>query len=216
MSSVGVYGFNYPEDSNEEIPLQGDDDPFCESKILAEEIVKKFHEPGKFDVVIIRPGDIYGAQSNSWIKRPLKLMKEGKFFLPGEGNGMMNHVYIENLMEGIWLSINQNSKFNIFNITDGQRTTTKEYFTEVAQLIQIKKLPSLPLWVMRILANFNEWIYAPFKKVPPLNSSSLNFLTRKNSFSIDRARSELGYKPKYNLSSAMKKIKVDLERNQSP
>jgi nucleoside-diphosphate-sugar epimerase len=90
LSSVMVYGFNYPRLVSEEGPLRGENNPYCGTKIEGERVVQRHHQAGTFEVTVIRPGDVYGPGSVPWVIRPFELMRAGIFVLPSAGQGIVN------------------------------------------------------------------------------------------------------------------------------
>ena len=70
ISSVMVHGFDFPDGVPEDGPTGGFDNPYCATKIRSEALALAAHEPGVFDVYVVRPGDVYGPGSIPWTERP--------------------------------------------------------------------------------------------------------------------------------------------------
>src|SRR5262249_55924364 len=68
LSSVMVYGFTYPDGVDEDGPLRGENNPYCQTKIESEAALRELLPSG---VTIVRPGDVYGPGSIPWVVRPL-------------------------------------------------------------------------------------------------------------------------------------------------
>ena len=62
LSSVMVYGFEYPEDVGEEGPLDGQGNVYNDTKLASEQVALSFNSDA-FAVLVIRPGDVYGTDS---------------------------------------------------------------------------------------------------------------------------------------------------------
>ncbi|WP_354666143.1 NAD-dependent epimerase/dehydratase family protein [Nostoc sp. GT001] len=54
LSSVMVYGFNYPDGVTESGPLSGENNPYCQTKIEAETAVLELNHPPDFGIIVIR------------------------------------------------------------------------------------------------------------------------------------------------------------------
>ena len=134
LSSAMVYGFNYPENVTEDAPLTNEDNPYCQTKIEAEEAILELNSPPDFGAIVIRAGDVYGPGCIPWIVRPLHLMGQKLFAYVNDGQGVINHVYVDNLVDAIFLSIEKEAYGEIFNVTDGQKTSWKEYFLLLAEI----------------------------------------------------------------------------------
>lgn len=143
ISSALVYGFEYPENVTEEQSLPVIDNPYCQTKQAAEKALMQLNSPS-FGVIIIRPGDVYGPGCIPWIIRPLLMMRQKLFAYAGDGKGICNHLYIDNLIDAIFLALEKEAYGEIFNITDGQETSWKNYFTSLAEIENLPVPSSLP------------------------------------------------------------------------
>ena len=211
-SSVMVYGFNYPDNVTEAGPFSGDNNPYCQTKIEAEKELLKLNSPD-FGVIIIRPADVYGPGSNAWVIRPLSLMRKRKFFLANGGTGMMNHVYIDNLIDAIFLTIQKQTFGEAFNITDGQETSWKEYATRLAKVANLPKPFSLPASTIKFLIRLQRFQEKMLGQQPEILPESIDFLTRRYAYSIEKARNKLGYTPKVSLDEGMEYIREWLQKS---
>ena len=104
------------------------DNPYCETKLESDRLALGLHAPGAFDVTVIRAGDVYGARSRPWVLRPLDLMRKRIFFLIDGGRGTMNHVHVDNLLDGVFAALDRRASGEAFNVTDGAHTTFADYF----------------------------------------------------------------------------------------
>jgi nucleoside-diphosphate-sugar epimerase len=210
-SSVMVYGFNYPNKVTEEGPFSGDNNPYCQTKIEAEKELLKLNSPD-FGVIIIRPADVYGPGSHSWVIRPLSLMHQRKFFLANGGSGVMNHVYIDNLIDAIFLAIEKEAYGEAFNITDGQETTWKEYATRLAKAANLPKPFSLPASVVKFLIRLQCLQQKTLGQEVDILPESIDFLTRRYAYSIEKAKNQLGYTPNISLDQGMEYVREWLQK----
>ncbi len=204
LSSVLVYGFNYPDQITEDGPLRGENNPFCQTKIDSESEVLKFNHPPEFGVIVIRAGDIYGPGSDAWVTRPLKLMQQKKFVLINGGSGYINHVYIDNLVDGIFLALEKEAYGEAFNITDGCQTTWKDYYLKLADIGGMAKPISMPAFLVKKAAYLQNNI----------SPAAIDFTTRPHTYSTCKAQKNLGYFPQINLEEGMKRTKNWLKSNE--
>jgi nucleoside-diphosphate-sugar epimerase len=51
-------------------------------------------------------------------------LRRGQLWVPGDGAGIMNHVYVDNLLDAIFLALDKLDKAggHVFNVTDGAVT----------------------------------------------------------------------------------------------
>jgi nucleoside-diphosphate-sugar epimerase len=206
LSSVMVYGFNYPDSVAEDGALRGEQNPYCQTKIESEQELLKLHDSPAFNIIIIRAGDVYGPGSLHWTTRPLLLMHKRLFILANGGRGAINHLYIDNLIDAIFLAIEKESYGEIFNITDGENTSWKIFFMKLADIARLPSPISLPADVVKILIRL-RCFYLNARGIPlDLLPESIDFITRPYPYSIVKAQTQLGYQPKVSLEEGMKYI----------
>ncbi|RUT06969.1 putative oxidoreductase [Dulcicalothrix desertica PCC 7102] len=211
MSSVLVYGFDYSNNIAEDGKLKGDNNPYCQTKIEAEDAILKFNDPS-FGVVIIRAGDVYGPGSIPWVVRPVTMMRQNMFACVNDGKGVMNHVYIDNLVEAVFLAIEKQPYGEIFNITDGSETTWKEYFTRLAATVNLAPPFSLPKDEIKLFLQLRHQGQKLFRKEADILPESVDFMTRPYAYSIAKAKNLLNYQPKINLDEGMQLTKQWLQQ----
>jgi nucleoside-diphosphate-sugar epimerase len=213
LSSVMVYGFKYPQLVAEDGELRGEENPYCQTKIESEQELLKLHNPPFFNVIIIRAGDVYGPGSMHWTVRPLLLMQKRLFILANEGRGAINHLYIDNLVDAIFLTLEKESYGEVFNITDGQQTSWKTFFIKLADTAKLPAPISLPARTVKSLIRLRCFYQQVLGKELDLLPESVDFMTRPHPYSIAKARTQLGYEPNIDLEAGMLRIQTWLKGN---
>ncbi|MEC4881360.1 MAG: NAD(P)-dependent oxidoreductase [Scytonema sp. PMC 1070.18] len=212
ISSVLVYGFSYPNRVTEDGPLRGENNPYCETKIEAEKALLELNDPSNFGIIILRPGDVYGPGSIPWIVRPLLMMRQRLFAYANDGRGIINHVYIDNLIDAIFLAIEKETYGEIFNVTDGQETSWKEYFTYLAEVAGLPAPFSLPKDELKLFLKLRYQGQKLFRKQADILPEVVDFMSRPHAYSIDKAQRLLTYKPKIDLKEGMKRTQEWLKK----
>jgi nucleoside-diphosphate-sugar epimerase len=208
LSSVMVYGFDYPPFVAEEGPFRGEGNPYCETKLESDRLALSLHAPGTFEITVIRPGDVYGARSRPWVLRPLELMRKRLFFLIDGGRGTMNHVHVDNLLDAVFLALEKRAAGEAFNVTDGGQTSFADYFGRLASMLGRKRLPSAPGALVRRGFALAGRAGAQIGIRLPVSSAAVDFVSRPHPYSIARVRRVLGYEPRVSLDQGM----TDIER----
>ncbi len=212
ISSALVYGFNYRDRITEDGPLSSENNPYCQTKIEAEQALLQLNDPPNFGIIIIRPGDVYGPGSIPWIVRPLVLMRQNLFAYANNGQGIINHLYIDNLIDAIFLAVEKETYGEIFNITDGQETSWKEYFTRLAEMAGLPVPFSLPKDELKLFLKLRYQGQKLFRKPADLLPEVVDFMTRPYAYSIEKAQKDLNYKPTIDLEQGMQLTKEWLKK----
>lgn len=160
ISSVAVYGSHQPEEVNEKTSVQFSDDEYGNSKIRAEEICGDLISRG-LSVVIIRPAIVFGPFSPIWTVGVIKRVLVGGWEDVEGINGLCNSVYIDDLVDCLFLSIKIDEAAGETFIVSGEPPITWiEFFRAHIQLAglspplkisrsrrRVKTLLSNALWV---------------------------------------------------------------------
>lgn len=138
-------------------PFQPDDTPhpmddYGKSKALAEAELLKMHEPGVFEVVVIRPCLVYGAGVKANFKSLMKLAQKGWPLPFGLIRNKRSLVSVDNLIDLIYISMSHpKAAGQIFLISDDKDLSLPELIQNMAQSLgrKILFLP-VPLFLFRL------------------------------------------------------------------
>lgn len=202
LSSVMVYGFSYPPDVEEDGPLRGEGNPYCQTKIESEQALLSLDSPD-FGVTVIRPGDVYGPGSIPWIARPLEMMQKGVFFLPNRG--VINPVYVDNLVDAILLVMDGRARGEAFNVTDGVAVPCAAYFGRLAAAAGLASPRTIPAPVMMGLAGLLGFAGRIGLTKEEASVDTVRYLSRPYAYSIAKAERVLGYSPKVRLEEGFER-----------
>jgi nucleoside-diphosphate-sugar epimerase len=206
LSSVAAYGFDFAATAREDDPLRPMGNTYVDTKIASEHIVLASHARGAIDCTIIRPTDVYGPGSRPWVVLPLEMMRSGKFLLPAHGRGIFSPVYIDDLVEGIVLAtVNPAGRGQIFNIGDGTTPTCSEFFGYHASMLGKAGPRTTGTAAARALAQMVGNLTRLFGGNSELGVGTVDMLSRKAGYSIEKAGRLLGYRPQVDLEEGMRR-----------
>jgi nucleoside-diphosphate-sugar epimerase len=211
LSSVMVYGFNYPANVTEDGPFADDGNIYNETKLSSERIALGFNDES-LAVTVIRPGDVYGLGSVPWVERPLAMIKAGQMLLPTVAGacGVINHVHVDNLIDGILLAMEKDTGAGVFTLTDDEATPVDEFFAYHAAMLGRRTPPKLPAKLALPVLKAAQAALPKMGIQLPFKADGIRFLCRANKVSCDKAKRELGYQPKINLTSGMQRLEEEL------
>ena len=84
LSSIVAYGNSAEGELDEEQPVHADGGSYVLTKLASEHTVLAAQAKSSLEVVIIRPGDVYGPGSRPWVILPLEAIAKGQFMLPAK------------------------------------------------------------------------------------------------------------------------------------
>ena len=205
FSSVRAFSdVDFPDGVTEEHPVRTDGNPYVDTKVASEQVALQAHAADEVAVTVIRPGDVYGPGSRPWTMLPLAEIRANRFALPAMGRGVFSPVFVENLIDGVILAIEEpRAAGQVYVLSDGVGVTTKDFFANYFRMIDRRGPVCLPTPVALALARLNELAYRFRSGTTEVNPATIRYLTRRGTYSIDKARRELGYEPQVDLAEGM-------------
>ena len=204
-STGGVHGHISDPPANEDAPFNPGD-VYQETKLEAERVARMFGRTHSLDVVIARPIGIYGPGDSRFLKM-FRGLARGRFPLLGSGEIFYHLTYIEDLVEGFRLCGEVPAAAGGTFLLAGPRyTTLNELIALIAKELNVAPprfhWPVWPFWTAGLLC---EAVCVPLRIEPPLYRRRVDFYTKSRAFDITRARTELGYDPKIDLSDGVRR-----------
>ncbi len=146
---------------------------YANSKSAGDQVVKNYRQQQGLHGNIIYPGLIYGPEDNNFIPTLGRYLKKGVVFFIRGGERHCPAVFIDDLCELFWQTINQAPASGRDFIGVGkQEVGVHEFISELASLMQLTK-PSkvVPKWLLMPLAIVMDKLYQlAGKKHPPMIS----------------------------------------------
>ncbi len=87
ISSIVAYGNTAEGELDENHPVHADGGSYVLTKLASEHAALAATVNSTMELVIIRPGDVYGPGSRPWVVLPLEAINKGQFMLPAKGEG---------------------------------------------------------------------------------------------------------------------------------
>ena len=209
LSSIVAYGNAAEGELDEDQPVHADGGSYVLTKLASEHTVLAAQARSSLELVIIRPGDVYGPGSRPWIILPLEAINKGQFMLPAKGEGFFRPIYIDDLVRGIALAVStQEASGEIFNLSCEGYISTKEFFSHHYQW----KNKRGPMVVSTKLALFAA---AAATKIANLtggvneaSTATITQLCTKSWFSIAKAERILGWKSEVSFDEGIERSRM--------
>ncbi|MGH9383641.1 MAG: NAD-dependent epimerase/dehydratase family protein [Vicinamibacterales bacterium] len=202
-STGGVHGHIANPPANEDAPFNPGD-VYQRTKLEAEKAAREFQGSAGPEVVVVRPTGIYGPGDTRFLKM-FRGIARGRFPLLGSGQVFYHLTFVDDLVEGIWLSANVPAAAGRTYILAGPRYTTLEALIGlVAKELRVepprRHWPVWPFWLAGLAC---EAFCVPLGIEPPLYRRRVDFYTKSRAFDTTRARTELGFAPRVDLEEGI-------------
>lgn len=206
LSSIVAFGFDVPRDVDERHPVRPNGVPYVDTKVASEQVVLQAHGAGEIACTIIRPGDVYGPGSHYWTVTPVRELAAHRLVLPAMGHGTMSPVYVDDLVAGIMLAAgHERGAGEVFTLSGGRDTEAREYFGHYARMLGRDRVPVAPTPVVAALAAVVGHVGRLRGSAPEVTPAAVRYLARSGTYSIEKARSTLGFCPAVDLDEGMRR-----------
>ncbi len=219
FSSLGVYAARHHHGTDENEPLPAHHiDGYTQTKVESEQLVLSYHRQHQLPVVVLRPGFIYGPRDRTLMPKLLENLRQRKVRYIDGGKRAMNCIYIGNLVEAALLAVEKPEAVGqIYNLTDGQFVSKRHFIDSIVEGMGLPrpKPVSVPLWAARIMA---WWMERNARKknspkAPRVTQGRLKLFGLNLDFSIDKAKRQLGYRPRWTFDDGMRETVAWYKQN---
>jgi len=207
ISSAALHGFQNLRFMDEETTLPESKFPYCRTKKEAEQWLFKFSQSSKMELVVLRPGNVFGPADHTFIEKYLEAMQANKIVYIDGGKHWTCPTFIGNLSEGIIQACFEPKALDqVIILTDGLEIDWKTFTEKFAEGLDLRTVKiSVPYHAAYFLAYLMEVIYKilGLKKAPLLTRYRISNGGRDYHFSIEKARAVLHFEPKISFSEAV-------------
>lgn len=151
LSSAAVFGQNLPLGTHDfsKIPLSHSH-PYNAAKAKAERRFFELRSRGSTELVILRPSIVYGPRSR-WIVEFVDRLISGKAWWLNDGQGIVNSLYIDNLLHAIERALLSKGEGQAFMVRDATSLTWRQFYRPfIAALgFDMKAIANMPYTAKR-------------------------------------------------------------------
>src|SRR5712692_4010926 len=208
LSSIAVFGLAASGEVNDQTRCAHSGDPYCDTKCDAEERAFRAHREGRLPVTILRPSAVYGPGSTHWSVVPIKRIKKGKMRLFNGGRGLLNYVYIDNLVDAILLAAQDDrAPGEAFIVNDGA-VTWREFFGALARMAGRNGIPSIPLWAAKLWVRYRNLVAALRGESFRVHPNALGFLVATAVYRQTAIEQKLGHRSRVGLEEGLRRTEA--------
>lgn len=203
-STTGVLGVTGPVPAKEDAPF-APTNPYEATKLEGELLALKAQREDGLPVSVVRPGLVYGPGDLHLLSFFTTINKGIPPIIDG-GKALIHPVYIDDMTDAFMLCAERPQAIgHSYNIAGNAPVSFRQLATAIAHSLN-KPEPrvDVPLWLALIASDIFSIIPGFQGERAPLTRSRVKFLTNSRVYSIERARTDLGYSPLVGLDEGMK------------
>jgi nucleoside-diphosphate-sugar epimerase len=209
-SSIAPYGPSETEKCESSIPVP--ETPYGGSKLVAEKINIAWHNlwPCGNQLVIVRPGVVFGPGEMGNVSRLVRAVMGGYFVFIGNKDTRKAGVYVKELTSAmLWALDEGESKCKILNVSMNPGPSVEEYVSAISDVASVKKtVLNMPFLFVYLCARVLDLIFGIVKIDNPVSPIRVMKLVRSNNIK-PKYMEEKGYEYMYTLAGAMRDWKTD-------
>ena len=200
VSSVSVYGHPSNVLVGEEYPCS----PvtrYGKTKYEAEKVVEEFHKRDKVLSTIIRPVITYGP-GDTWgmVAKLISLINLNRYLTIGNGENRVHLIYINDLIDGLMLVLNNPAVRGRTYILAGEEPITINRLVGIISVALGTRVINLhiPTWFAKLTAQSMELLYRllAINKEPLVTLDKIDIMCRDRAFDFKRGKEDLRFAPK--------------------
>jgi len=221
VSTLSVYGRTADGDLDEASAYGPCTDGYCASKRAAEEAVLAAHRERGLDVVVVQPTVVYGPGGLAWTVTPLAAVTERRALLVDGGRGLANAVYLDDVVDALLLAASPAAPAGErFLVSAAEPVTWRDFYRAyegIALPPGARGTISVAAAELRAAARRRHRLAERLRDegldlrpaedtAPALPEHAVDFFAARTRVRIDRARRDLGYRPRFDLASGMERV----------
>lgn len=217
LSSMCVHSQCPAPGTTEDTPLNNNQLlPYNSAKIDAEQKLLQLWTKGLVEVVIFRPGIVFGPRSGRVIDIANQLLSGSAYFI-NQGKGICNTVYVDNLVHAMRLAMTaKGADGQAFFVGDRELVTWRDFYRPFAEAlgVDLTQIPSVPIpefdkasrkqqvissirdsqWMQKILSQMSDQFKKTIKQSITKQKISSSKKSEVSSLTSNYAPSERHYK----------------------
>jgi nucleoside-diphosphate-sugar epimerase len=208
MSSLGVYAPRDHFGSDESVAIEPSGlDPYTRTKAEAERLVCEAMAAGRIAGTVLRPGFVYGPRDRHLLPRLVASLRADRFAYFGDGTSKLDNTGVDNIAHATMLALDVPAALGgVFNVTDDPLVTRRQFVETVARCAGVAPPQRhIPKRLARALAwSVDRGARLAGRASPPLlTMARYKFLALNLEYSIERAKTVLGYRPVRSFDDGM-------------
>jgi nucleoside-diphosphate-sugar epimerase len=200
ISSIAVYGPVRSGTVTEATPLWKGVELYGDSKIAAEEAARAA-TGSRVELVIVRPGMVYGPRSRGWTIRLIKWIDEYRPAMVAGGHGYARPIFIENFLDALIRCAQQPVSGEAFTLIDAN-IRWRDYLEQYARMVgrPVRSVSYVTSW---LIALTDETRALLTRRPPRVRRTALGYAVSHALFSTEKASRLLGWSPRTSMPEAM-------------
>lgn len=206
ISTIAVFGHGAGRNTRETSPRRRSGLAYPDSKLEAEEVVRGLIRERGLPAIILHPSQVYGPNDRGWTEIPLGLMRRGRIVLPDRGGGLIQPIYIDDLVEGIILAIDRGRLREDYILCGPEPITVAAFYGRLGILVGQRSFRLLPKRLLLAYAFMVEVLAGMTGGTPPFSMHAVHETASRATYDGGKASRELGFTARITPAEGIRRI----------
>ncbi|MEM4156482.1 MAG: NAD-dependent epimerase/dehydratase family protein, partial [Archaeoglobaceae archaeon] len=183
---------------------------YGKSKLKAEELVRSYANKG-IEFTILRPSGIYGPYNvddvSYWFITSFAKNSLATKFIVSSGENLIQFVHVSDVVNGFLLAIEKENSVNqTYIISEDKAYTYNQVYRILAEILG-REAPKfhIPVFMAKAMIFPVELTNRLLGRENFMwHVKTVDSITKDRAYSVEKAKRELGYRPKYDLKTGLK------------
>jgi nucleoside-diphosphate-sugar epimerase len=180
-------------------------DYYCRAKIAAEELCRAYKGPW----TIVRPSWMYGPRDRTTLPRVLQALAARRVVIVGRGDNFLNIVHAADVADGtIRAAEHPAAVGRAYNLSSEGEVTQRGFLDTLCETLGTPPIRRrVPFFLAYWSGFFAEALYRALRtrRPPHLTRYAVALMARPTRFSIERAKTELGWRPQVSVDTGFRR-----------
>jgi nucleoside-diphosphate-sugar epimerase len=208
LSTINVHGIPPPTNARADSPIVNSGDLYSDSKAEGERAAWNLSQEFSIPLTVIRPGCTFGPRGYAWTIQPVERIRQGIPVLIGQGRGICNPMYVDNLVDLIVVAIKRDEAINqSFVGCQGRGVEWRDFLGAYGQMLKMKPR-SVPYWAAAVGGRISHLYERASGRQGFLSSTNVAFYTHCVTFDVKKNARLLGYQPRLSFEDGMRRTEA--------
>lgn len=207
LSSVSVYGRAAGRPIDEDARLRKTGDPYGDTKIDAERILRAHEARGELALTVLRPTVVYGPGDDKFLPKLAENLRAGRARVIGSGRQRVDALHVDDLVELLARVLEDpRAVGRTYNLNHPANPTWNEFVAFLAEKLGVPPPAGhVPYPLALATAAGMELAAWLSGREPRLTRYAVRVVGRAYDYRVDRARTELGFAPRVDLEQGVRR-----------
>lgn len=207
MSSVSVYGRDHSRRLHEDVPLRKIGEPYGDTKIDAEHLVRGLSLSGDLDLTILRPTVIYGPGDDKFLPKVVENLRSGKARIIGTGRNRVDLVHVDDVVDFVCAILGDFTTYGqAYNLNNPNNGSWRDLLSVAADAVGVSP-PSgrLPYSLAYAAAAVMELSGRLSGRPPRLTRYAVRVVGRQYQYPTSKAVAA-GFRPRVSMNDGVRMV----------